>query len=429
MTDTLDNYYTRTEKGHNAYPAQQGRQQTDVCIIGGGLAGMALALGLAERGKNVVLLEGQRIGWGASGRNGGFAMSGWAASGHDLVKRVGARNARMLFGLTKTAQKLIRQRIEKHGIACDPQNGQLVCNWFDNADTMRAEADFLGNTLGETVEYTPRDKVQDICKTERYHDGIFFPQSFHMHPLNYLNGIAAAFTKLGGRIFENTLATAIEGQCVRTAQSMIEAKDIVLCGSAYFNNIDRKIAGACLPISTYVMVTEPIDPALLASAISEPYAVHDTRWAYDYYRVLPDHRLLWGGRIGLGKSVPADLPQIMLADLIKVYPQLAGTKVDCAWPGIMGYTTHKMPNIGQARAGLWYCTHFGGSGVVSTTAGAEVLAGAIAEKDDTYKLFAPFAPTWAGGILGPLTASAVYFGWQARDFIAETKMQMTRQKA
>lgn len=153
----------------------------------------------------------------------------------------------------------------------------------------------------------------------------------------------------------------------------------------------------------------------MAAAITKPYAVRDTRWADDYYRVLPDGRLLWGGRIGLGETAPANLRSEMLADLLKIYPQLAGIKAEVAWAGIMGYTTHKMPHIGHLGQGRWICTHFGGNGVGPTTAGGELIARAIAEGDETYRLFEPFRLRTTGGPFGPLVAQGVYFSWEIRD--------------
>ena len=170
------------------------------------------------------------------------------------------------------------------------------------------------------------------------------------------------------------------------------------------------------------MVTEPVTEDRLKAAITQPYAIRDTRWADDYYRVLPDNRILWGGRCGLGRKVPDNLPGEMLADLLKIYPQLKGAvKPAFSWAGIMGYTVHRMPHIGKLAPGQWACTNFGGNGVGPTTAGGEVIARAIAEGDETYKLYEPFGYMYTGSALGPFVAQAVYHSWELRDAIQTIK--------
>lgn len=424
MNGHIDSYYTRTQTDAAVRPVLTGTIEADTCVVGGGLAGVAVALGLAERGKSVVLLESNRLGWAASGRNGGFVLSGFAAGEKEIIARTGIDNARTLFRCTQDALKLIKKRIATYKIPCDPVDGHLKCSWFDDPDSIRAKVDFLREHFDEPVEYWPREQVRDTCRTKRYYDGYFNPSNFHMHALNYVTGIARAIESNGGRIFENSAALAVEegpaGHTVRAAQGAVKCHDIVFCGSAYFNGIEKKLSRACLPVSTYVMVSEPVPTDILIQTITKPYAIRDTRWTDDYYRLLPDNRILWGGRCGLGRTVPADLPRLMTVDLLKIYPQLEGhIKPAVAWAGVMGYTVHKMPHIGRLRPGIWACTNFGGSGLGPTTAGGEIIAAAIAEGDDAWKLFAPFGYNYTGGILGPFVAQAVYHSWGIGDAIRE----------
>lgn len=425
MTGYIDSYYSRTLEQSVRFSALEETLEAEVCVIGGGLAGLATALGLAERGRKVVLLEARRVGWGASGRNGGFCLSGFAASPQDMIKKIGLADTRTLFGLTKAAQKLIRKRIKDFDIPCEPVDGSVVASWYDDENALRRKQEFWTRELGEAVEYWPREKTRSHYVTDRYYDALFFPENFHLHPLRYVLGLAAAFTQKGGLLFENSpVVRAAQGgdpKIVHTEKGCVKANEIVFCGSAYFvNRPEKKLAQACLPISTYVMVTEAIPPNVLKSAIRAPYAIRDSRYADDYYRPLPDGRLLWGGRIGIGRD-PADLAAEMRRDMVKIYPQFKDVKADIAWSGLMGYTVHRMPLIGQLRPGVWYCTNFGGNGVGPTTAGGEIIAKAIAEGDETYKLFKPFGFEYTGGLLGPLVAQAVYRSWELSDWLGEFK--------
>jgi gamma-glutamylputrescine oxidase len=421
--ESLDTYYSRTLRGDVARPALQETVETDICVIGGGLAGLACALGLAERGRKAVVLESRRIGFGASGRNGGFVLAGFAADPKSIVAKTGLAHARDLFALTRNAQKTIRRRIAAHNIPCDPVDGHLKVSWFNDPSETQKSVAYVNEMFGMNAELWPREKVRELYSTDKYYEGQFYPDYFHMHPLNYLAGIAAAFEAKGGKIFEDSAALNVarggSGFTVTTAQGAVRANQVVYCGSAYFNGIEPRLARSCLPVSTYVMVTEPLPRKKLESAIRAPYAVRDNRWADDYYRPLPDGSLLWGGRVGLGRGVPRNLPQEMLRDMLRIYPQLEGAKVACAWAGVMGYTVHKMPHIGKFSEGLWYCTNFGGNGVGPTTAGGEAIAAAIAENDVTYRLFEPFGFQYTGGLLGPFVARAVYCSWELGDRLRE----------
>ncbi len=424
MTGKLETIYAQTLTGGLTRPRLEENLSADVCVIGGGLAGINVALGLVQRGKSVVLLESRCLGWGASGRNGGFVLGGYAAGPYELYKKLGASQARQIYGLTLSALKLIRQRAKDFGIPCDITDGHLKCSWYDEPESQKKTVDFLKENFGENIEFWPREKVRDVCRTDRYYDAYFYPGYFHMNPLGYIQGLAGVIESKGGRIFEYSPALAVEetssGSRVKTASGTVHAAHIVYCGSAYFNGLEKRLSRACLPVSTYVMVTEPLSREKMASAITKPYAIRDTRWTDDYYRILPDNSLLWGGRVGLGTRVPANLDRAMLGDLLKIYPQLEGVRVKSAWAGIMGYTTHKMPHIGRLRDGVWSCTNFGGNGLGPTTAGGEMIAAAIAQGDETYKLFERFGHQWTGGPLGPLVAQGVYYSWGIADALHET---------
>ncbi|KZD12646.1 NAD(P)/FAD-dependent oxidoreductase [Oceanibaculum pacificum] len=417
----VDSYYSRTLADDHRRPALEGEAQADICIIGGGMAGLATALGLAERGiTNVVVLEEKQVGFGASGRNGGFVSPGYSRAPAALIDKVGTENAKALYGLTVEAMDIIRRRIEQYEMPCGPLvPGKLNISWFDRPKELKRNIAFMNETFGTELEFWPRAKIRELYLSKRYYDAIYNPNSFHFHSLNFTRGTAAAAEKLGVRIYENSAVKSLdlkgEVKRIATAKGVVKANQVVFCTSGYMGWILPRLRLSILPIGTYVMLTEPLGDRL-KTAMRGHHAVADNRFAPDYYRALPDTRILWGGRIS-AVTQPKNLEALMLGDMLKVYPQLAGTKVEVAWPGTMGYTTHKMPLIGKLEPGVWVNTCFGGHGMCSTTAGGETVAKAIAQGDDTYRLFEPFGLTMAGGPLGPLAAQTVYWYWQLRDLM------------
>jgi len=420
-TNHIDSYYARTANPAPARPPLDREIETDVCVVGGGLAGLSTALSLVERGKSVVVLEARRVAWGASGRNGGFVGAGYAADVDRVIKRTGLEQARRLYGFTREAVALIQERIRRYAIACEPvQAGMLRAWWTDDADEPRRVRDHLNETLGVELEFWPRERVREVLVTRRYHDALLYPKSFHFHPLNYALGVAAAVEANGGRVYESSEVTGLEGngaeKRVRTARGAVRARSIVMACGGYIDGLHPKISAAIRPIATWVMVTEPLGERL-TEAMRGPYSVIDSRFDFDYYRPLPDSRILWGGGITIRKSDPAALGAIMLRKLLTVYPQLRGVRVETAWSGLMGYPRHSMVQIGEVSPGVWYAMGFGGHGMGTTTMAGELVASAIAEGDTRYKLFAPFGLDWTGGPAGLLAAEAIYRWYRFRDWL------------
>jgi gamma-glutamylputrescine oxidase len=416
----IDNYYARHLDEDTRYPALAGVVETDVCVIGGGLAGINTALGLAERGKHVVLIESKRIGWGASGRNAGFVAKGYAAGESSLAKTLGLEKAQQLVSHTKNARPLIKKRIKEFNIDCGPViDGVLTVSWRNKAESLKKYINEANDNFGLGFEFWPRDRVHEHCKTDKYYDGVFSPNDFQFNPLRYVRGLARVIAEKGGKIFEETPALKIvrEGASwvVHTPSGKVKAQHVVLCCAIYMEGLDRRLENAAFPVQTYIMTTAPIEEKVLKSAINTPHAIYDTRFCSDYYRVLPDNRLLWGGRVGLWAH-PENIAEAMLHDMFKLYPQLEGhVAPEVSWAGLLCYAPHKMPQIGQIEPGYWYNTGYGGHGLCPTTAGGEIVAAAIAEGDQTYKAFAPFGLSYAGGKLGRYAAQMVYWWWRARD--------------
>jgi gamma-glutamylputrescine oxidase len=299
-------------------------------------------------------------------------------------------------------------------------HGKIRCSWFDDDGALKTEAEWLARTFGELREFWPREKVRELYRTKRYHDALFSAEGFQFHALNFALGIARAAEANGAILHEASPVTGFdlgsELKTVDTPRGRVRADHVVFCLSGYIDGLHPKLARATLPVATYVMLTEPIPEERLVGAIRAPYGVSDTRFAGDYYRPLPDGRILWGGRVS-SAAAPKRLLRTMLGDLVKVYPQLKGIKGEVAWAGTMGYARHKMPQIGELQPGVWYNQGFGGNGICATTVGGEAVAAAIAGEDERFRLFAPFGLDFAGGRLGPLAAEALYAWWRLRDWL------------
>jgi gamma-glutamylputrescine oxidase len=406
-----ESYYQRRAPSVPHREPLEGAVEAETGIIGGGLAGLATALSLAERGRSsTAVLEARTVGAGASGRNGGMVSAGFAAPTRLLERAVGRESADLLVRLSREAMDLMRARIERHAIPCEPRQGIVVASWFDDAPALAAEVAELNGRYGSRLEFWPRQRLREAYPSPRYWDGMFDPEGFHLDPFALCRGYAAAAEGSGARIFEDTPATSLRRACgrwrVTTPRGTLLAERLVLCQSAYPPRLLPALARATLPVFTYVVVTASLEGPH-ARVIRAPYAVYDDRFATGYYRLLPDRRLLWGGRIST-REHPKNLAGLMRRDLALVYPQLADVRIDFAWSGRMGFARHRMPLIRELAPGLWVNSCFGGHGLNTTTLGGELVASAIAEGDRRWRLLARFAPRWVGGALGPLAAQAIY---------------------
>jgi gamma-glutamylputrescine oxidase len=421
MSDDIDSYYTRTANSAPARSPLAGEVEADVCVVGGGLAGLSTALSLVERGHSVVVLEARRVAWGASGRNGGFVGPGYPVDVDRVIKRVGSAQVRRLFALTLDAVALIRQRIDRYAIDCAPvHSGMLQAWWTDDPDEPRRVRDRLQETLSLELEFWPRNRVREILLTRRYHDALYYPRTSHFHPLNYALGVAAAIEAAGGRIYESSPAIELQldepEKRVRTAGGRVGARCIVMACGGYIDGLHPKLSSAIRPIATWVMVTEPLGERL-QTAIRGDHCVIDSRFDFDYYHPLPDTRILWGGGITVRRRDPVRLREIMLAKLLAVYPQLRGVRVETAWSGLMGYSRHRMVQVGEVSPGLWYAMGFGGHGMGTTTMAGELVASAIVEGDERYRWFTPFGLAWTGGPFGLAAVEATYRWYRFRDWL------------
>ncbi|MBD9481267.1 FAD-binding oxidoreductase [Pseudoxanthomonas sp. PXM02] len=414
------NYYVDTAGGAPALPALASRVGAAVCVVGGGFAGLNTALGLAERGiRDVVLLEADTPAFGASGRNGGFVFGGFSRGESALLHDLGPTRAKALYAGTTQAVELIRDRIARHGIDCDDtQAGILWANWFRDQDVLRQRQTLLAETFGQDWQWMGRDDVRQRLRTTRYHDALFEPSAFHFHPLKYANGLVRAAGEHGVSIFAHSPAVSLakvgEGWRITTPSGSVDARQVVLACGGYLAGLHRRVDAGVLPIATYVMVTEPLGERM-DDAMHTRAAVYDTRFAFDYYRPLPDSRMLWGGRISILDRSPQAVRRLLYRDMLKVFPQLEGIGIDYAWSGLMSYARHEMPQIGQVEPGLWVAQAFGGHGVAPTTLAGEVIAAAIAEGDERWREFSAYGLVSAMKPAGFLGAQVSYWWAEAKD--------------
>jgi gamma-glutamylputrescine oxidase len=412
-------YYQATANG-TAYAPLPGDATADVCIVGAGFAGLNTALSLLERGAgNTVLLEAATVGHGASGRNGGFVFGGFSLGEEALLRAEGPAAGRRLYRLTLDAVGLIRRRIERLGIACDAVHGGVyLANWFPDNRILDARRRFMSEHLGVDWAYVPKGDFAALARTERYHGALYEAHAFHFHPLKYAHGLARALVAGGVRVHERSPVTAIDRKGtvwrVRTPHGSVAARNVVLCGGGYLGRLHGRLAAATLPIATYVMATEPLG-GRLAGVLATSAAIYDTRFAFDYYRPLPDTRLLWGGRIAVRERSAADVARLLYRDMLRVYPQLAGTRIEHAWSGLMSYGRHRMPQMGRLTDGLWYGSGFGGHGVAPTTLCGELLAAALLGEPAALEGFRRWGLPHAGGPLGLGAAQLTYWYQMLRD--------------
>jgi gamma-glutamylputrescine oxidase len=407
-------------------PPLAGPLEADVCVVGGGLAGLTAALELARAGQSVCLLEARRVGWGASGRNGGFVSPGFSAGHATLVSAVGADHARALHRLSIEGMNAVADNIDGLAIAgADPVFGTLSASRHEANDELKVYRDQMARDFDYPIAFWPREQVRAALLSPRYFQGLYQPQAFHIDPLAYSRALVAEIERLGGRVFEGSPVTALGPQGVAhrvaTAEGQVIAKDVVIATGGYTGRLSPRLHGAYLPIATYVMLTAA-EPELIATAIRTPAAIGDRRRAGDYYRLVDGgRRILWGGKITTRTSEPPRLADLLRRSMISTYPQLADLKVDIAWSGLMAYARHMMPQIGPVGPGLWCCTAFGGHGLNTTAIGGRLVAEAITAASDRYRLLAPFGLAWNGGPAGRMAVQATYWTLQMQDWLNELR--------
>ncbi|MER2299066.1 MAG: FAD-binding oxidoreductase [Pseudomonas sp.] len=379
-------YYAATARDAAPYPSLQGELTADVCVVGGGLTGVNTALELAERGLSVVLLEGRRIGWGASGRNGGQLIRG---IGHDVsgfARYVGQEGVRYLQHAGIESVALVARRIEQYAIACDLRWGFCeLANTPAQFAAFKAEQEELAH-LGyrhETRLVGPQD-LHTIVASDQYAGGLVDMGSGHLHPLDLVQGEARAAQSLGVRIFEQSPVLRIEHgptAILHTASGKVRAQNLVLGCNAHLDELEPRLSGKVLPAGSYVVATEPLPAALASRLIPQNMALCDQKVGLDYYRLTADRRLLFGGACHYSGRDPKDIAAYMRPKVLKVFPQLADVQIDYQWGGMIGITANRFPQVGRLRQhpNVFYAQGYSGHGLNVTHWTAKLLAEGIAQ--------------------------------------------------
>ena len=405
-------WYAATKVETASRPPLGAEVDTEVCVIGGGLAGLTAARELARIGWSVVLLEAERIAVHASGRNTGFVLPGFAASADSIVSRVGFDHAKDLWTLAQSGLEYVRNVIRHEQMpGVDPQEGWLHVSKIDNGDELTRIAALVGEFGGE-IEGWPTEHVRAVLRSDRYFHAIHYPRAISVHPLNYALGLAAAAERVGVRIYENTPAVSLDPAGVRkrivTPHGRLRANYIVLCGNLQIAGLMPQIADTLVPITTYAVTTAKLGP-VLGEAIRYSGAISDSDLADSHYRVVDDDRLMWSGRATAWAGDPRRYAPALRAEICRIYPQLGKVALDYAWSGTLGIPLHRMPQIGELGPGLWLASGFGGHGLNTTAMAGNLIARAIARDDPAWKLFSPFELVWAGGKYGRAIAQVYYW--------------------
>ena len=426
-----NSWYAATKIDAPLRPALAHDLDIDVCIIGGGLAGLTVARELAKHGWSVVLLEAGRLAARASGRNTGFVLPGFGADEGKLVERVGFERTKDLWALAQAGLDYVRHMVHALGVShIDPHNGWLHVSKQDNSDDFLRDVQLLGE-LGCEIEAWQTERVRSVLRSERYFSAIHYPRALTIHPLNYALKLAAAAEHDGARIFENTPALAIDPAGVRkrivTPGARLRANQVVLCGNVDLDGLMPKVAATLVPVTTYVITTAPLGAAL-GEAVGYRGGISDTDHADNHYRVVGGDRLMLSGRLTVRPRDARHYVKALTGDIKKTYPQLGEVAVDYAWSGTLGLTLHRMPQIGELGPGVWLASGFGGHGLNTTAMAGNLIARAMIDGDETWRQFTPFELVWAGGMLGRAAAQARSLAKRLRAALAERRAK-SREKA
>lgn len=392
----------------------RGQIRADVAILGAGYTGLSAALELAEAGYKVVVLEAERIGWGASGRNGGQAIVGYGCEVDTLEQLVGRDDARRLFDWSREGMQLLRDRIQRHAIPCDwrdghasvpikPRQQRQLRQWQAH---MQAQYDY-------PMQWWDREQLRAQLASDRYLGAVFDPQSGHLHPLDYALGLARAALAAGVVIHEHSAVTHLQRGApalLHTAQAQVQADYVVLAGNAWLHGIAPELESRIMPVGTYIGATTALGEQRARDLIRNDMAVADVNWALDYFRLSRDHRLLFGGRASYSTLPPPNLRGTMTRRMRRVFPQLGDVGIEYVWGGYVDISLNRGPHWGRLTPNVYFAQGFSGHGVASTGLAGQVIAQAIRGQAERLDAFArlPHRPFPGGRLLRtPLLVAAM----------------------
>ena len=400
-----DSFYTATAVGFHHHPQLKGALRADVCVIGGGFTGLSAALNLAEQGMDVVLLEAERIGFGASGRNGGLIGSGQRGDLLEMERQFGYERSRLFWDFAEAAKTEIRHRVATHDIDCDLQDGQV-----EGVHKKRyvGQSEEYATALAERYDYPhcralSRKETREMIATDDFLEGLHDSQAMTIHPLNYALGLARAARQAGVQIFENSRVldyTRTDPATIRTKSGEVDASYLVLACNGYLGKLEPRVAGKIMPINNFVIATEPLGQERARDLINGRFGVHDTRFVVNYFRLSDDHRLLFGGGENYRPGFPKDIAKFVRSHMLKLFPQLDDVRIDYAWGGTLSVTVNRLPHVGRLKPNLFFAQGYSGHGISTANFAGKIIAEAIAGTARRFDVFASLPiHTFPGGTL------------------------------
>lgn len=415
-------YYAATANMTKERPALQEAKQTDVCVIGAGYTGLSTALFLLEKGFNVTVLEAAKVGFGASGRNGGQIVNSYSRDLDSIERSVDSSAAKLIGQMAFEGGRIIRERVARYNIQCDLKDGGVFAALSQKQMHHLEAQKALWERYGyHQLELLDEQGIKRVVASDRYIGGMLDKQGGHIHPLNLALGEAAAVESLGGVVYENSPAVRIErGEqpLIHTPTGNVRAKFVVVAGNAYLGDLIQELAAKSMPCGTQVIATEPLDEELARSLLPQDYCVEDCNYLLDYYRLSADKRLIYGGGVVYGARDPADIESIIHPKMLKTFPQLTKVRIDYAWTGNFLLTLSRLPQVGRLGNNIYYSQGCSGHGVTYTHVAGKVIAEALSGQAERFDAFAslPHYP-FPGGrrFQAPLSAlGALYYSLRDR---------------
>jgi|TARA_B110000858_G_scaffold198286_1_gene263753 hypothetical protein len=412
-------YYAATANWQTDYPELEGSIEADVAIVGGGFSGVATAVELSERGYKVVLLESNRIGWGASGRNGGQIIGGYGQNPGAFRSTIGSEGVDIVEGMGVECVDIIKQRIEKYNIDCDLKWG--YCEVGLKKRHLKSYQQWAEDD--PAMHLLDQDQIKEYVNSELYLGGYYREDWGHIQPLNLCIGEAKVAQSLGANIFENSQVTNItygDNPVVTTQKGSVKAGHVILCGNAYMGKLVPYLDARVLPATSCIIGTEPLSDEQLQQTMVRDVAVCDSRTALDYYRLSADKRLLFGGLSNYTGLEPTNAEAVMRNKMAKVFPSLKTVKIDYSWSGRMGISVRRMPQIGRLKnSNILYASGYSGHGVAPTHMTGRLLAEAVDGNTHRFDIMNKmFHLPWPGGKLlrRPAMAAGMMF-YKIRDVL------------
>ena len=388
-----DSWYEATANRPAAEPALAGEIAADVCVVGAGLSGCSTALHLAERGYKVVLLEAERVGFGASGRSGGQIIPGYSCGMPKLAAQLGKSDAKRLWDYSIEGMELTRALIERNHIDCDLAWGHIhaAIKPRQREELLEWQREQEGDYGYDKLRFMEKDEVGQWVATGRYIAGLYDGGAGHLHPLRYTIGVGRAAQVAGVRIYEGSRVTGIDhGQTVtvRTDRGSVRARFVALCANVGHVDLSQRLASKLIGVASYIVATQPLGAARAQALLKNNIAVADLNWIIDYYRLTADTRLLFGGRVSYSGLDPLGTARATRQRMLNVFPQLADVEIDYAWGGMIDITMSRAPNFGRLEPNVYYLQGYSGHGMVATTIAGKIVAEAIAGQAERFDVFA-----------------------------------------